>query len=70
MFQIDVQAEASARINADSLKTLQVRNGGGAMAPLGALADIRTVAGPSLISLYNLYPASRGDDHREHGARL
>jgi len=58
VFQIYVQAEASARVNAESLKTLQVRNSSGDMVPFGTIADIKTVAGPSLISLYNLYPAA------------
>ena len=58
VFQIYVQADASARINPESLQYLQVRNNDGNMVPLGTLASIRTVAGPSVISLYNLYPAA------------
>ena len=58
MFQIYVQADAAARMNADSLQYLQVRNNDGNMVPFGTLASIKTVAGPSVISLYNLYPAA------------
>jgi len=58
VFQIYVQADAAARINPESLQYLQVRNNDGNMVPLGTLASIRTVAGPSVISLYNLYPAA------------
>ena len=58
VFQIYVQAEAAARIEPDSLQYLQVRNNDGNMVPLGTLASMKTVAGPSLISLYNLYPAA------------
>src|SRR5690606_6242512 len=58
VFQIYVQAEPSARINAESLKYLQVRNDQGEMVPFGTLASIKTVSGPSVISLYNLYPAA------------
>ena len=58
VFQIYVQADAAARINADSLQYLQVRNNDGNMVPFGTLASIKTVAGPSVISLYNLYPAA------------
>jgi hydrophobic/amphiphilic exporter-1 (mainly G- bacteria), HAE1 family len=58
VFQIYVQADAAARINADSLQYLQVRNNNGNMVPFGTLASIKTVAGPSVISLYNLYPAA------------
>ncbi|KAB2939276.1 MAG: efflux RND transporter permease subunit [Hyphomicrobium sp.] len=58
VFQIYVQADAAARINPESLQYLQVRNNDGNMVPLGTLASISTVAGPSVISLYNLYPAA------------
>ena len=58
VFQIYVQAEASARIQPEALRTLAVRNTAGGMVPLGTLADISNVSGPSLISLYNLYPAA------------
>ena len=58
VFQIYVQAEAAARLRPESLKTLMVRNNAGGMVPLGTLADITSVSGPSLISLYNLYPAA------------
>ena len=37
---------------------LQVRNREGQMVPIGALAQVQPVVGPSLISLYNLYLAS------------
>jgi len=58
VFQIYVQAEATARLRPESLRTLTVRNTAGGMVPLGTLAEITTVSGPSLISLYNLYPAA------------
>ena len=58
VFQIYVQADAAARMNPESLQYLQVRNNDGNMVPFGTLASIKTVAGPSVISLYNLYPAA------------
>ncbi|MDX2202167.1 MAG: efflux RND transporter permease subunit [Hyphomicrobiaceae bacterium] len=58
VFQVYVQADAHARLSTQSLKSLMVRNTAGGMVPLGTLAEIATVAGPSLISLYNLYPAA------------
>ena len=58
VFQIYVQAEAASRMNPESLQYLQVRNNDGNMVPFGTLASIQTVAGPSVISLYNLYPAA------------
>jgi HAE1 family hydrophobic/amphiphilic exporter-1 len=58
VFQIYVQADATARLRPESLRNLAVRNNAGEMVPLGTLADISAVSGPSLISLYNLYPAA------------
>jgi len=58
VFQIYVQAEAAARLTPENLQYLQVRNNDGNMVPFGTLASIETVAGPSVISLYNLYPAA------------
>jgi HAE1 family hydrophobic/amphiphilic exporter-1 len=67
VFQIYVQAEASARIQPEVLRTLAVRNNAGGMVPLGTLADISNVSGPSLISLYNLYPAATVVANTAHG---
>ena len=58
VFQIYVQADAAARLNPESLQYLQVRNTDGNMVPFGTLATITTVSGPSVISLYNLYPSA------------
>jgi HAE1 family hydrophobic/amphiphilic exporter-1 len=37
---------------------MMVRNQNGDMIPIGTVAKITPAAGPSLISLYNLYPSS------------
>ena len=58
VFQIYVQAEAAARLSPENLQYLQVRNSDGKMVPFGTLASVEEVAGPSVISLYNLYPAA------------
>ena len=58
VFQVYVQAEPAARNEPASLKALMARNSAGNMVPLGTLADQATIVGPSLISLYNLYPAA------------
>ncbi|MBC8051399.1 MAG: efflux RND transporter permease subunit [Chitinophagales bacterium] len=58
VFQIYAQADAAGRLKPESLKTLMVRNNAGAMVPLGSLATITPATGPSLISLYNLYPSA------------
>jgi HAE1 family hydrophobic/amphiphilic exporter-1 len=57
-FQVYAQADAKYRLRPDQINTLDVRSRDGVMIPLGTLVDIKPVVGPSLISLYNLYPAS------------
>ena len=57
VFQVFVQADANFRLRPDDIGNLTVRNNSGEMIPLGTLIKIRPVIGPSLISLYNLYPS-------------
>jgi HAE1 family hydrophobic/amphiphilic exporter-1 len=57
-FQVFVQANAAFRLHLDDLRRLNVRNSAGSMIPLGTLVKITEVSGPSLISLYNLYPSA------------
>jgi hydrophobic/amphiphilic exporter-1 (mainly G- bacteria), HAE1 family len=57
-FQVFVQADAGFRLRLDDVLNLNVRNSSGGMIPLGTLIKITPVAGPSLISLYNLYPSA------------
>ena len=45
-------------MTADDIKNLKVKAGDGTMVPLGTLLKVTTVQGPSLISLYNLYPSA------------
>ncbi len=58
VFQVFVQADAKFRLNVDEVSQLTVRNNAGSMIPLGTLIDITPMTGPSLISLYNLYPSA------------
>jgi HAE1 family hydrophobic/amphiphilic exporter-1 len=58
VFQIYVQAEPAARIEPKQVASLTVRNSAGAMVPLGTLAEASPAVGPSIVSLYNLYPAA------------
>lgn len=58
VFQVYVQAEASARMNIEDVRNFYVKNKNGGMVPLGTLTDIYPDVGPSIISLYNLYPSS------------
>jgi HAE1 family hydrophobic/amphiphilic exporter-1 len=57
-FQVYVQADARYRLRPQDIASLYVRSTTGQMVPLGALVSLRATAGPSLISLYNLYPTA------------
>ena len=57
-FQIYAQADAQFRLLPRDIANMMVRNQRGDMIPLGTLIKITPAAGPSLISLYNLYPSS------------
>ena len=58
VFQIYTQAEPAYRATADDIRNLKVRAGDGTMTPLGTVIEVKEATGPSLISLYNLYPSS------------
>ncbi|MCO5065708.1 MAG: multidrug efflux RND transporter permease subunit [Rhizobiaceae bacterium] len=58
VFQIYVQSDAQFRLMPEDISRLTVRNTDGDMIPLGTLLTIKPSVGPSLISLYNLYPSS------------
>jgi HAE1 family hydrophobic/amphiphilic exporter-1 len=57
-YQVFVQADADFRQRIGDIDMLSVRNSAGKMVPLGTLVTVRQVVGPSLISLYNLYPSA------------
>jgi HAE1 family hydrophobic/amphiphilic exporter-1 len=57
-FQVYTQADAQYRLTLRDIENMMVRNSAGDMIPLGTVAKITPAVGPSLISLYNLYPSS------------
>src|SRR3954465_8221411 len=57
-FQVYAQSDAQYRLTPRDIERLTVRNSQGDMIPLGAVAKITPAVGPSLISLYNLYPSA------------
>ena len=57
-FTVFAQADAKQRLTPDDLKHYYVRSQSGQMVPLGSLADIKDDQGPSLITLYNLFPSA------------
>jgi multidrug efflux pump len=57
-WQVNLQADAPFRIDAETIKQLKVRNADGDMVPLGAVVDVRESAGPVTITRYNMFPAA------------
>jgi hydrophobic/amphiphilic exporter-1 (mainly G- bacteria), HAE1 family len=58
VFQVYVQADSRSRVRLEDIDNMFVRNKDGQMIPLGTLVKITPTVGPSLISLYNLYPTA------------
>jgi multidrug efflux pump len=57
-WQVNVQADAPYRINADKVRQFKVRNAEGDMVPLGSVATVRDDAGPVFVLRYNMYTAT------------
>jgi multidrug efflux pump len=57
-WQVNVQADAPFRIDADIVRQLKVRNDDGDMVPLGAVSEVRDAPGPVQITRYNMRPAA------------
>jgi HAE1 family hydrophobic/amphiphilic exporter-1 len=58
VFQIYVQADSQFRLRPRDIENLTVRNSLGQMIPLGTVIKVVPAVGPSLVSLYNLYPSA------------
>src|SRR2546426_1207639 len=57
-WQVNVQADAPFRVDAETVQQLKVRNADGDMVPLGAVAEVRDSTGPIQITRYNMFPAA------------
>jgi HAE1 family hydrophobic/amphiphilic exporter-1 len=57
-YMVYVQADPLRRITTNDLKQLYVRNQSSSMVPVGTIAEIEPTLGPSVISLYNLFPSA------------
>ncbi len=57
-WQVNVQAEAKYRDQKDDIRRLRVRNSSGTMVPVGAVANVREINGPLVLTRYNMYPAA------------
>jgi HAE1 family hydrophobic/amphiphilic exporter-1 len=58
VFQVYTQADSQFRLTPRDIANMMVRNQNGDMVPIGTVAKITPSVGPSLISLYNLYPSA------------
>ncbi|MGE3784597.1 MAG: efflux RND transporter permease subunit, partial [Alphaproteobacteria bacterium] len=56
--QVYTQAESKFRQRPDDLLNFYVRSRDNQMVPLGAVASLGSEVGPSLVTLYNLYPSA------------
>jgi multidrug efflux pump len=57
-WEVNVQADAPFRLDAQTVQQLKVRNADGDMVPLGAVAAVRDSVGPIQIVRYNMFPAA------------
>jgi multidrug efflux pump len=57
-WQVNVQADAPFRVDAETIQQLKVRNADGDMVPLGAVAEVNDSAGPVQITRYNMFPTA------------
>jgi HAE1 family hydrophobic/amphiphilic exporter-1 len=58
VFQVYVQADAKFRMQPEDINNLKIKTPKGQMVPLGTIVEVKSVEGPALVSLYNLYPAA------------
>ena len=56
--QVYAQGDARFRVRPDDLLGFYVRSRDNQMVPIGAVADLSPRVGPSIVTLYNLYPSA------------
>jgi multidrug efflux pump len=57
-WQVNVQADPSARTRVNDITDLEVRNPKGESVPLGTLVNVKMDSGPAVVNHYNLYPSA------------
>lgn len=57
-WQVNVQADQKYRHAPEDTRRLKVRNKSGDLVPISALAEVKSVSNPLVISRYNMYPAA------------
>ncbi|HET9904824.1 MAG TPA: multidrug efflux RND transporter permease subunit [Xanthobacteraceae bacterium] len=60
-FRVIAQADGGARLDAQDVLKIRVRNSSGETVPLGSFTTVRDVSGPYRVPRYNLYPAAELD---------
>ena len=58
-YQVRVQADQQYRMNAEAIKSLDVRNANGDMLPMGTFVKIDDTLGPQMVQRYNLYTTAK-----------
>ena len=69
-WQVIVQAEAKYRDQMDDIRRLGSATPSGTMVPIGAVADVREVNGPLVLTRYNMYPAASINGNARPGHQL
>jgi len=57
-WQVNVQGDTNFRKQIEDLKQLKIRSLRGGMVPFSAMAGVRDVTGPVMVSRFNMYPAA------------
>ncbi len=57
-YDVYAQADAPFRLTTENLNNYYVRNQSGQMVPVGSVAGIHPTQGPSIITLYNMFPSA------------
>src|SRR5262249_47760153 len=57
-YMVYAQADSPYRLTQANINDYYVRNNGGTMVPVGTMAGIKPAQGPSVITLYNLFPSA------------
>lgn len=57
-FRVTAQADSEYRLTPDDVLRLRVMSDSGDMVPIGSIAQVRDITGPSRVPRYNLYPSA------------
>ena len=67
-WQVNIQADAKYRMEAEAIRNFRVRNDRGEMVPLRSVATIEDAQGPVVIQRYNTFPAAAINGNLPPGA--